>query len=351
MNDEKSNDLKAQEENTEVTEQTPAKKKIGWKKVVLIVVCTILFCVVCIVGVAAAIFMHYYSLMDTVSDNSNSASDYYVSYSDDMEYTVDSPIELPEDDIYVDKDVENILLIGTDERTAKFNYKARADSMIILSLNHKTGNIKLVSLERGMSVRIPGRADDLLTHTFRYGGADLLLKTIRTHFRVDVDKYVRINFNTFETMINAAGGVDITLSEKEAYGLNTYPNGNTWKLDRVVSAGENHFNGFEALQYSRMRWIDSDWRRVERQRKVIIALKDKCSEMSLGELNEFAESCLPLVQTNISSTEMAGLLISLPNFLDADLQQMTIPKKGTYQGLGDVDFNANTKILHEFLYE
>ena len=75
------------------------------------------------------------------------------------------PIEIPEGDVFKDKDVFNILLLGTDERTKEFNTFARADSIMILSLNKKEKSIKLVSLGRATGVPVPGRNDDLLTHT------------------------------------------------------------------------------------------------------------------------------------------------------------------------------------------
>ena len=90
---------------------------------------------------------------------------------------------LPTMDIKHDDNIMNILLIGTDERTQGFNSFARADSMMILSLNKATGSAKLVSLERGMGVPIlSGQYQGQwawLTHTFCYGGADLLMREVR----------------------------------------------------------------------------------------------------------------------------------------------------------------------------
>lgn len=93
-------------------------------------------------------------------------------------------------DIYKDRNYFNILLIGTDERTEKFNNNARGDSCMILSIGKKDGSMKLISLERGMGVPIlDGKYKgqyDWLTHTFRYGGADLMMREVRECFKVDV---------------------------------------------------------------------------------------------------------------------------------------------------------------------
>ena len=154
--------------------------------------------------------------------------------------------ELPEENIYSDSKVFNILLIGTDERTEEFDPYARADSIMVLSLNKQTHDVKLISLERGMTVSMPGNRHDLLTHTFHYGGEKLVMETVRTHFNLDTERYIRVNFTVFEKLINYLGGVDVNLSAKEAEYLNK-----TFSFE--LTEGKNHLDGYIALQYSRLR--------------------------------------------------------------------------------------------------
>lgn len=127
-------------------------------------------------------------------------------------------------DVFSDSDVFNILLIGTDERTAEFNTNARGDACLLFSINKASGIIHLVSFERGMGVPIlEGEYEgqyDWLTHTFRYGGADLMMKEIQECFKVDVTHYIRVNFNTFVAGIDAIGGVDIELTQAEVEYIN-----------------------------------------------------------------------------------------------------------------------------------
>ena len=85
---------------------------------------------------------------------------------------------LSDAELVSDEDIFNILLLGTDERTSKFSTNARADSIMILSLNKKDNTMKLVSLQRGMGFPVlEGQYEgeyDWITHLFRYGGADLM---------------------------------------------------------------------------------------------------------------------------------------------------------------------------------
>lgn len=311
---------------------------------------TVLFLLIALLTTVTAVFLHYYHLMD-IEDSTDIIINENVTFSDkELSEIPDGEVNIAKGDIFKDKSVFNILLIGTDERSKDFSTNARADSMMIMSLDNNHKVIRLVSLERGMLVKIPGRKNDILTHTFRYGGPNLLLQTVRTHFNLDVDNYIRVNFAMFQKLVDEVGGVDIVLTKKEADGLNHWPNNNTGKLERKVHEGINHFNGYEALQYSRLRWIDSDFQRIERQRKVLIAIKENMKDLSINDLRDVSEDCLPYIQTNLSAFEIAGLLMNLPGYMDNDIEQMTIPKKGTYKTLGHVDFKRNSAILNEFLY-
>lgn len=259
-------------------------------------------------------------------------------------------------EIYKDKRILNILLIGTDEHTEDFSENARGDSCMIMSVGKKDGSLKLASLERGMGVPIlDGKYKgqyDWLTHTFRYGGADLMMREVRECFKVDVERYIRVNFTTFKKGIDSVGGIDITLTAAEA----AYVNAGTGR--KIYTAGENHLDSTAALVYARCRHIDSDWHRIERQRNVIQAVVTKTKDLSVGELNDLLNNVLPLVQTNLTRLEITELLLSAPKYRGVQIKQTTIPISGSYggmRGLGgrslfSVDFDTNAKALREFIY-
>lgn len=273
----------------------------------------------------------------------------------------EAEIVLSDAELESDEEVFNILLLGTDERKAAFSTNARADSIMILSLNKKAKTMKLVSLQRGMGVPVlEGEYQgqyDWITHMFRYGGADLMLKTVREVLNVDVEYYVRVNFNTFAELVDSVGGVDIELTEIEAAALNGEVRTNAYAKHKV-SSGANHLDGYDALQYARLRYTDSDWKRVQRQRNVIQSVVSSAGDMNLLELNEMLDTVLPLVQTNLTTTDILGLITYAPAVLGQEFEQMTIPVQGTYgsmkgmqgRNLYAVDFKTNSEILHEFLY-
>lgn len=277
---------------------------------------------------------------------------------------VEAEGEVVEDDMVI-----NILLIGTDERKSGFSEDARGDTCMLCSVNARTGTVKLISFERALGVEIlegeHASEWDWLTHTFSYGGAELMVREIREHFKIDVDKYVRVNLHTFVKLVDAVGGIDIELTAAEADYING-PDGqeNARDIDSVnelqrVQPGKNHLNGATSLVYARCRKIDSDWNRISRQRNVIIAAVEQLMTSDAEGMANALLSMLPLVQTNISLAEAIPLAMLAPKLTDGSIEQMSIPAEGTYgskQGMGgrsmySVDFNMNSKIINDFLYQ
>lgn len=296
----------------------------------------------------------------------------------------DGEMIMPEGSPFEDADVLNVLLISTDERTeavndadafthlneldgtratTEYSADARADSLILASLNIQEDTIKLVSIERatGVPILLEEYEDqyDWITHTFRYGGARLTMDTVEECFNVNVDHYVRFNFNSFVQIVDAVGGIDLELTELEAAALNWEVPSNSMLIIGKVHAGLNHLDGYTALQYARLRSIDNDWKRIERQRTVIQAVLDQIQHASVTELDELLNTVLPLVQTNFTKAEIAALLVQLPGFLGVQADQMSIPVDGTYgvrtgmddRTMYDPDWQVNSDILQDFLYE
>lgn len=246
-------------------------------------------------------------------------------------------------------DITNILLIGSDERQE--GQIARADSMMLVSINSKKNTWKLVSFERGVGVSIPNVGDDWLTHTYAYGGAELLLKTLQEYYKVDVSRYVKVDFSVFETAITAIGGVEVEMSQEEADYMNTIAGEEKWQ------EGTARLDGPTALVYARIRHLDSDWARVERQRKVVQAAADQVATLSLSKIDAIANLVLPMIETNLTNGELWQLALKMPALLGSDAQQLTVPDEsrtwsvpGTLEeSLIGCDFEAEATRLNNFL--
>lgn len=265
-----------------------------------------------------------------------------------------------------DLDHINVLLLGTDERAeggdlSNFDTglqdSARADACMLLSLDLKNHTAHLVSLERAIGVPVEGVGEDWLTHVFAYGGAQAMLKTVREQFGVEVYRYVRVNVSAAASLIDAIGGVDITLTETEAAALNGEIYSNSFTKHRVTP-GLNHLDGYDAIAYARQRFIDSDFNRVQRQRNVLQAAIDQTKSLNLKQLDHLLDVALPMVQTNFTKRDIAALVPKAPAFLGVKLSQMTLPMQGMYgkkmtddgRSMMMLDPEETVRILHEFFY-
>lgn len=248
------------------------------------------------------------------------------------------------------EDVYNILLIGTDTRSDGFT--GRSDAMMILSVNRKTRKIHLVSLMRGLYVAIEGHDRSMLNNSYSWGGARLLMQTIRENFRISIDDYIVINFVGFKKAIDLAGGVAVSLTDAEVeYMYLAFPDGS-------FKAGSNRLNGEEALCYARIRQIDSDYKRTSRQRRVIESLISQLETRSASQLDALVRELLPLVKTNLSRSRMISLAVNALKYKSYPVRQLMLPISKTYQtiivrGVQMVQYDEakNIEELHRFLYE
>ena len=255
---------------------------------------------------------------------------------------IESSEAVPEGEVVEDNSVVNILLLGTDMRIPYTSDPGRADAIQIISLNRSTGAIKLISFERGIMVPVPGHDKELLTHSYRWAGPDYMLSLFTDYFLLDMAGYAQVDFEAFIEIIDAIGGIDVELSAMEAWALrNDYY--------RHLAEGVNHMDGSLALAYCRLRRIDSNWVRIERQRKAIQAVLYKVKGMSIQELNALADVVLPLIHTNLSKNQITSLMLSAPKFLGVTAEQMTVPKRTPGRG-AYCDFQAEAERLQEFIY-
>lgn len=364
----------------------PKKKKRGtWKKVLLIIFICILVLILAAVAVVGFYMNHLLNQVtpyDPSNDVTISSDEADKLVEEDPELVVLDPdstedipdindltipenpvLELPEETQPVEADpvnwdnVVNIMLVGQDRLPGQG--RQRSDSMILVTFNKSKNTITLTSFMRDQYVKIPGYKNNKMNAAYAFGGMSLLNKTLETNFGVQVDGNVEVDFNNFQKLIDMLGGVDIKLTKKEANYLNdTYKwDGTKWE----VSSGTNRLNGEQALAYSRIRKLDSDYRRAERQRNVISSLIQRYKNLPVTEMVALLEDVLPLVTTNMSKSEIVGYAMELaPMLAGAEMETMRIPVDGTFRqgnvrvraGLAawfqyDIDFATNRKVLRE----
>lgn len=224
----------------------------------------------------------------------------------------------------------NIALFGLDDRSNAF--AGRSDVMMVLTVDHKHGKLKLTSLLRDSSVEIPGYGWDKLNHAYAYGGPELAIRTVNENFDMDISNYVTVNFYNMADIVDAFGGTVVTITEAEMWEINN-------NLDLLVADeetvtvdasdymsdwGEVRLNGAQAVAYARIRNIDSDAVRASRQQNVMQGLLSSLRQMSpLGYVNLVTGS-LPHCETSMG---VGGIMGIVPGVLRSggNLETLSIP--------------------------
>ncbi|HIQ99573.1 MAG TPA: LCP family protein [Candidatus Scybalocola faecavium] len=237
--------------------------------------------------------------------------------SEDVQWDVDTGT-------FSQEGVTNILLIGQDSHEGE--QRSRSDSMIVVSINENTGKIALTSLMRDMYVQIPGYSDNRINAAYAFGGMELLDATIAKNFAIKIDGNIEVNFEGFEAVIDAVGGVDIELTPIEAAYLNNRHS--SWKL----KIGMNHLDGKQALTYARLRKVGKgDFERTQRQRQVLMAVFDQVKDIRIDELISFVHNLFPLLTTDMSNSQILSLGTKVLG-MDLDtLETYRIPEDGSYE--------------------
>lgn len=273
---------------------------------------------------------------------------------------------VPPDSLGALEDVEEVrsftlLLIGVDSYFDKIS--GRSDSMILCRLDRNEGKIKIVSFMRDLYVRIPGRGNNRLNAAFVFGGQKLLRETLFNQFGVTADAYIAVNFTLMKEMVDQLGGVDITITKAEMTQIN-YWSRVYYARSRLNSAsyvplneyGLVHLRGDQALAFSRIRNIDSDYQRTRRQRDVIAALFTKAAAMSNGELVNLVINNIGRVQTDIALGQALELLPLLTGMRRWEIETLRIPadkcfSSRTISGMAVLvpDLKKNQNVLKSFL--
>lgn len=258
-------------------------------------------------------------------------------------------VDIPKEEIEVNTGIEetlsgyrNIAIFGIDTREDTYS-GSRSDCIMIASINHNTKEIKLVSVYRDTYLNIPGRGLDKVNHAYAFGGPALSMSTLNTNLDLDITEFATVNFTATKDIIDAIGGVTLTVTDAEAGSIPRITGGGTYLLD-----------GEQALAYGRIRKIDNDYKRTERMRTVVMAVFEKAKTMNVTELNRLVDKLLPEVYTNISATDILALVPKMYSYSIVESQGWPYETKGIMLGgvwYGPpVNLEKNVIELHQELF-
>ena len=260
------------------------------------------------------------------------------------------------------KGYRNIALLGIDSRADDYGLGNRSDCMMIASINQETNEIKLISVYRDTYVYVMENGTkrlDKITHAYSYGGAQNTLKSLNEAMDLNITEFVTVNFDAVIAAVDSLGGVYIDIDNSEIKYINDYIDATSQssgiKSTHVTKTGRQKLDGVQAVAYSRIRYTSGgDYKRTERMRTVVEAMLSKAKTLNVGQLNGFADTILPKIRTNISTSEIWGLIPKLASFKVTESIGWPYDTKGItldrWYGV-PVTLQSNVERLHKEAFE
>lgn len=336
--------------------QQKKKKKHTALKVTGIMFALLLVMVIFVVGTKPGRSLVYKAASSFVFGNVNREA----THNEDTDGEDGSEVIKNDSSVRTEKYIKNYLIFGIEE----FGGARNTDSMMIATIDTKKDTLKLTSLLRDSYVEIPGYKNNKLNSAYSRGGAKLLMETIELNYKIKLDGYVSVNFESFEEIVDLLGGVDIELGKKEADYLNR-TNYISKKSNRNVKAGWNHLNGNQVLGYCRVRKVEtlggisSDYGRIVRQQRALTAIFDSYKSKSFFKLLPIAKECLSYVNTNLSQKQIEDAMEAVVENKIRTLETFRVPVDGAfdapkkYNGIGYplvLEWDKNRTELYKFIF-
>lgn len=273
--------------------------------------------------------------------------------------------EIKTNDIAVDaeenmKGYWTIAIFGVDARDNSIEKSTNSDVIILCNINRDTGEIKLVSVYRDSYLNINDKgAYSKINQAYFVGGLKQAVEALNRNLDLQIQDYMTFNWKAVANAIDVLGGVDIELSKAEFFYINSFIT-ETVKATGIGSrqlthAGMNHLDGVQAVAYGRLRLMDTDYARTERQRKIIAQAFEKSKKADFQTLYTLIGTVFPQVSTSVGVDDLVSNARNISKF---HLGETT----GFPQARGDANMGkkgavvvpatleSNVIELHKFLF-
>ena len=280
---------------------------------------------------------------------------------------IDTDETFKEEDIIINETAQdigvgytNFVLFGADSRDNDVESDLNTDSIIIVSLNNETREIKLLSVYRDTLLDVGNGNIQKCNSAYRRGGAKQAINMLNQCLDMNIQKYVTVNWSIVSEVIDQLGGVEVEVTEAEMNAMNKFIKGTAKvagkKAVLITEPGVQTLDGVQATTYARIRkGVGDDYARTGRQRELIELALKKAIKSDLVTINNIIDTVFPEVSTNLTMSEILKYVSNLPKFKIVDNSGFPFNKdSATLSGRGSCAFSLNyvkdVKQLHEFLF-
>ncbi len=252
-----------------------------------------------------------------------------------------------------------IAVFGLDSRGSSTGAGNQSDVNMIICVNQDTGEIKMVSLYRDTYLQTGDNRYSKFNEAYARGGPEQALKYLNRNLDLNITDYISFNWKAVADAIDILGGVDIEISKAEFKYINAFISETVQYTGKgsvqLKNTGMNHLDGVQAVAYGRLRLMDSDYSRVERQKKVIMQAFEKAKKASYADLNNILVTVLPQVSHNLDFGDLTTAALSITKYYLGESYGFPSARGDANMGSKGLciipqTLVSNVKDLHTFLF-
>lgn len=253
-----------------------------------------------------------------------------------------------------------VAIFGVDSREGALEKETRSDMQMIMNVNLGTGEIRMVSVYRDTYLKINQKGGyDKINQAYFAGGPSQAIDALTENLDLTIDDYAAFSWKAVADAINILGGIDVDISHEEFKVINGFIT-ETVETTGVGShhlkaEGMNHLDGVQAVAYARLRKMDTDFKRTERQREVVDLALKKAKEADFTTLTKLVNAVLPQISTSVGVKDVLPLVKNIKNFHLTETEGFPTKLKDAMIGKKDcvipVNLEENVKELHQFLFD
>ena len=262
----------------------------------------LLFLLIMVLAAAGAFLFYIHSHLQTVD-------------SADFENVIQSSISPQAREDSAMAGYQNIALFGVDSREQDLlSGDNRSDTIMVCSINKKTGETRLVSVYRDTLLDIGGGNYRKCNAAYAFGGPQQATAMLNTNLDLNITDFVTVGFEGLAETIDALGGIDLEITEEEMEYMNSYMDDMYYEIgtdyDEVTDWGMQHLSGIQATAYCRIRYTEGDdFKRAQRQRTVLMLTMEKAKKANPLQLAAAVNAALGRTATSLNSGELFLLLL------------------------------------------
>lgn len=276
-------------------------------------------------------------------------------------------IAIDEEDIGINDGIEDVegyttvVLFGGDSREGQLGAGTHADTMIVVSIDNQTRELRMASIYRDTLLQQKDMQYHKANHAYFHGGPEEALLLLNKNLDLNLTDYVTVDFKVLVDVVDLLGGIDLDVSQAEVDNINDYLEETAdvagTKTEFLKEPGMQHLDGAQTVTYARIRSTGGgDYERTERQREVVETLLKKVLKTDVKTINKIIDKVFGQVSTSFSLKEIISLASGVSKIKIGETTgfPFEVDDSQSYGNAGSVvipiGLDKNVEHLHQFLY-